>query len=78
MTKSNIISNNNGSIYEPGMSDSEEPHSEGREDDFFIGSPLGWISEISIRLIMGGILLGSYVGITPFIRHVERKLTLSD
>ena len=64
---------NNNPIYEEEMLDSDDKRSKDTKDDFSLASPLGWISEVLIRLIMGGILLGSYVGVKPFIRHVERK-----
>ena len=68
--------NNNPSIYEVEMSeDSDDNWKRTTEthDDFSLASPLGWITEVLIRLIMGAILLISYIVVDPFIRYVERK-----
>ncbi|CBY22864.1 unnamed protein product [Oikopleura dioica] len=66
--------NNNPSIYEVEMSeDSDDNRKRTTEthDDFSLASPLGWITEVLIRLIMGAILLISYIVVDPFIRYVE-------
>lgn len=68
--------NNNTSLYEIEMSDSESDAKRTvTQDDFYLASPLGWIAEILVRLSMGAILLASYIAAPQFIRHVERKIS---